>query len=466
MEGKLDFSLPEKKQKSSITNSIIIILLLILIGLSAANMALRPAKDNEASNATGYSLSAEQIKELAGKLAQRNLYTRAANLWKDYLAAGKATDAERARTLFQIGTLFEKANLYDQAIEYFYRSELVAELGELKPQINTHIQNCFEKLGKFSALRYELMDRTSLESTPAAGAKIVAEIGAEKITEADLDAFIESDIDSQLEPMAPFMTPEQFGEQKKKMLQQYKNPQAKQQYLQAWLAQEVLYRQALEENLAEKTEAKKLIDQLTRGALSQLLMNKELASKINITETDVQTYYTANKDKFIEQARAKISHILLEDQQQANELLGRIKGGEDFGELAKQLSKDESTKEKAGKIETEVQKGSHIPGIGTYEELNKKIFAVEAPPKVLDEPFKNEKGWEIVKVETLTPERQKTLDEVSQQVISMLANQKRQDVQSSFIKQMMNKYNVIIHTSAISSADQTESKETSAGAQK
>ena len=465
MEGKLDFSLPEKKQNNAITNFIIIVLLLILIGLSAANMALRPAKDNQAPNVTSYSLSAEQTKQLAGKLAQRNLYIRAANLWKDYLAAGKLADAERARTLFQIGTLLEKANLYDQAIEYFYRSEIVAELGELKPQVNAHIRNCFEKLGKFSALRYELMDRTSLEAAPAAGAKIVAEIGAEKITEADFDAVIESEIENQLEPMAPFMTPEQFGEQKKKMLEQYKNPQAKQQYLQAWIAQEVLYRQALEEELAEKPEAKKLIDQLTRGALSQLLMNKELASKINITETDVQTYYAANKDKFIEPARAVISHILLEDQQQASELIGRIKGGEDFGELAKQFSKDESTKEKAGRIETEVQEDSSIPGIGTYEELNKKIFAVETP-KVLDEPFKTEKGWEIVKVEKLTPERQKTLDEVSQQVMSMLANQKRQDVQSSYIEQMMDKHNVIIHTSAMSGEGRTEAIETSAGAPK
>jgi parvulin-like peptidyl-prolyl isomerase len=359
----------------------------------------------------------------------------------------------------------EKANLYDQAIEYFYRSEIVAELNELKPQINAHIRNCFEKLGKFSALRYDLLDRKSLETAPAAGAKIVAEIGAEKITEADFDAVIESEIENQLEPMAPFMTPEQFGEQKKKMLQQYKNPQAKQQYLQAWLAQEVLYRQALEEKLTENPEAKKLIDQLTRGALSQFLMNRELASKINITETDVQTYYTANKEIFIEPARATISHILLEDQQQANELIGRIQDGEDFGELAKQFTKDESTKEKAGKIETETQEGSNIPGIGTYKELNKKIFTVDAP-KVLNEPFKTDKGWEIVKVETLSPQRQKTLDEVSQQVISMLANQTRQDVQSSYIEQMMDKYNVILHTSAMNDTSRTESQETSAGAPK
>jgi parvulin-like peptidyl-prolyl isomerase len=465
MEEKLNFSLPEKKQKSSMTNTIIIVLLLILIGLSAANMALRPATDNRVSNGADYSLSAEQTKELAGRLAQRNLYTRAAKLWQDYLAAGKLSDAQRARTLFQIGTLLEKANLYDQAIEYFYRSEIVAELGELKPQINAHIRTCFEKLGKFSALRYELMDRTSLEAAPAAGAKIVAEIGAEKITEADLDGFIENEIENQLEPMAAFMTPEQLGQQKKKMLQQYKNPQAKQQYLQMWLAQEVLYRQALEEELAEKPQAKKLIDNLTRGALSQLQMNNELASKINITETDVQTYYTANKEKFIDPAKASISHILVEGQQKANELIEKIKGGEDFGELAKQFSKDEGTKEKAGKIETQIHEGSYVAGIGEYEELNNKIFAA-GPAKVLDEPFETEKGWEIVKVETINPERQKTLDEVSQQVISMLANQKRQDVQSSYIEQMMDKHNVIIHTSVFSGGSQTESQETPTGAPK
>ena len=465
MKEKLDFSLPEKKQRSSFVNWILIVLLLVLIGLTAANLFLSPRDLRQTPEVAGSTSSPEQIKQLASKLAQRNLYLRAAKVWEDYLAAGKLTDNERARILFQIGTLLQKGNLYDEAIEYFYRSEGAAQLKELEPQINSHIKDCFEKLGNFSAMRYELMDRTNLTSSPPAGSKIVAEIGAEKMTEADLDALIENDVEDQLEPMSPFMTPEQFAEQKKKMLEEYKSPKAKLQYLQGWLAQEVLYRQALEEDLQQDPDAKKLIDHLTRSALSQLVMNRELASKINITETDVQTYYTANKDKFTEPPKAKISHILLDNEQQANELLGRIKAGEDFGELAKQFSKDESTKEKGGTIETEVQKDSYVPGIGSYEELNKKIFAVKAP-KVLDEPFKTDKGWEIVKVDTITPARQKTLDEVRQQVISMLANQKRQDVQSSFLKQMMDKYNVVIHTSAITGSGQTETKENPAAAQK
>jgi len=465
MEEKLDFSLPEKKQRNAVTSSVLVVLLLIVIGLTTANLIFKRPAQHPIPDTKSSSLSAEQTKQLAGKLAQRNLYVRAASLWQDYLSAGELDDPERASVLFQIGVLLEKANLCDQAIEYFYRSEMAAELSELKPQINSHIRDCFEKLGKFSALRYELMDRTSFEASSQAGGKIVAEIGAEKITEAGLDAMIENDVENQLEPVAPFMTAEQLNEQKKKMLEQYKNPQAKQQYLQAWLTQEVLYRQALQEELTEKPEAKKLIAQLMRGVLSQLLMNRELASKINITETDLQTYYTANKSQFVEPSKARISHILLGDEQQAKELIGRLEAGEDFGELAKQFTKDEDTKENGGGIDTEVIKGAYIPGIGTFEELNKKIFDVNAPA-VLDEAFKTDKGWEIVRVETITPERQKELDQVRQQVMSMLANQKRQDVQRDYIEQMMDKYGVILHSSVLRGSEKTESQGTAAGAVK
>jgi hypothetical protein len=301
MEEKLDFSLPEKKQKKTSTQKISIVLLLILLILVVANL-IKPSYEKPLAKKSALTLSEDKVKDLAAKLASRNLYTRAAAVWQDYLSLASVTDTERAKVLFQIGTLFEKAGLYAEAIEYYYRSEITTKLSELEPQINTNIKECFEKLGKFSALRYELIDRTSFGNTEQAGGKIVAEIGVEKITEADLDALIERTIDTQLAPIAAFMTTEQFNEQKKKILEQYQNPLAKQEFLNSWLAQEVLYRQALEENLSEQPETKSVIDDLVRSVLSQQLMNKELADKINITESDLQTYYEANKNRFVEPA--------------------------------------------------------------------------------------------------------------------------------------------------------------------
>jgi hypothetical protein len=362
MEDKLNFSLPKEKGGKSKANKTTITLILLLLVLTTLILLAELSGRDSTNEKKNAALSAEKTKELASKLAQRNLYKQAAMVWQDYLGKGELTDAERAKTLFQIGTLLEKAGLYEQAIESYYRSELTAKPGELEREINVHIQNCFERLGKFSVLRYELMDRTSFKETAPAGSKIVAEIGAEKFTEADIDGIIERAIDNQLASFAAFMTTEQLNEQKKNMLEQYKSPQARNQFLQTWVTEEILYRQALEDGLAEKEEVKQIIGDLTRSLLSQQLINQQLADKIHITETDLQTYYQANRDKFVMPAD---------------------------------------------------------------EDAN-------------------------------TPPRQKSFDEARQQVMYELSNQKRQEVQQDYIKQMMDKYNVIIHTSALKQAQGDE----------
>jgi len=366
MGKKLDFSLPKKKQKTPLTPKIAVVLFLVLIGLTLANLLIKPSYQSITPGDTSTSFSPEQVKELAAKLAERNLHARAAKVWQDYLSFAKVPDKERATTLFQIGTLLEKTSEYAEAIEYYYRSEITAKLSELEPQINSHIKDCFEKLGKFSALRYELMERTSFKKSEQAGGKIVAEIGAEKITEADLDALIEQAIDNQLAPMTAFMTTEQLNEQKKDILEQYKSSSVKQQFLESWLIQEILYRQALEEKLSEEPATKSIIEDLIRGTLSQQLMNRELAHRINITETDLQTYYEVNKDKFVE-------------------------------------------------------------------------------PTNKEDPN--------------STKRQKSFDEVRHEVITALLSQKRHDVQTDLIKQMMDKYNVVVHTSVLEGTEETESED-------
>jgi peptidyl-prolyl cis-trans isomerase C len=458
MTEKLDFSLPQKKPQGSAVGVLTVLLLVVLVVLAAANLVVtRSGKSPESAVAGG--LSAEQVKDLASKLAQRNLYQQAAAAWQDYLATARLTGPEQAITHFQIGTLLEKAGLYADAIEHYYRSEAAGEVKELQTDLNAHVKECFEKLGKFSALRYELMDRTSLSPSQPAGGKVVAEIGPEKITEAQLDAKIEENIENQLAPMKAFMTPEQVNEQKKRALEQARNPKTKQEFLEGWLAQEILYRQALQEKLSDKPEVQRVVHELTRQALSQQLMNEQLASKIHVTDSDLQTYYAANKDKYVEPQRAKISHILVGEEDRAKELLKRLKDGADFAALAKESSLDEATKAGGGRIADDVLKSSRVPGIGDANEINASIFAAGAPA-VLEKLFKTDKGWEIIKVEEKQAQRQKSFDEVQQQVAMQLLRQKREEVQREYIKEMMDKHQVVIHTSAFAPAQQEAPKET------
>ena len=246
MPEKLDFSLPEQRGGGSFGRVLTVLLLLVLVALATANLFVTLTGRNAGLASTKGNLTADQARQLATKLDQRNLHDQAAAVWRDYLAADGLTSDERARALYHVGTSLQKAGRYGEAIECFYRSELAAPLDDLGSQINAHVKECFEKLGKFSALRYELMDRTSLNPSEPAGGKVVAEIGAEKITEAELDAQIERAIENQLAPMEAYLPPEQLGEQKKRLLGQYRDPKRKQEFLRTWLAQETLYRQALD----------------------------------------------------------------------------------------------------------------------------------------------------------------------------------------------------------------------------
>jgi parvulin-like peptidyl-prolyl isomerase len=459
MAEKLDFSIPQKKAGKPVWGVLTVLLLVILVALAAANLILLSSGRTSTPAGAARDLSTQQVKDLAAKLAQRNLYQQAVATWRDYLATADLAGPERARIYFQMGTLLEKAGLYGDAIEQYYRSEAAADVGNLRSDLNAHVKDCFEKLGEFSALRYEVMDRTSLNPSQPAGGKVVAEIGADKVTEAQLDARIEESIENQLAPMKPFMTSEQLGEQKKKALEQFRNPQTKQEFLQSWLAEEILYRQALQEDLSQKPEVKRLVHELTRGALSQQLMNDQLASKINITDTDLQTFYAANKDKYVEPTRAKISHILVAEEARANELLKRVKDGGDFAAVAKESSEDKSTKDNGGRIAEDVLKGARVPGIGDANEINAAVFAAAAPA-VLDKTFKTDKGWEIIRVDEKQPERQMAFDEVRQQVTRELLRRKSEEVQREYIKEMMDKHKVIIHTSALAPPQQGTAEKT------
>jgi len=439
-ESGLDFSLPAKSRSSCGPKFIILLLILVLLaGLANLVIVLQPDLKPAAHQ---QQFSAEQTRDLAAKLSSRNLYLPAVKVWKNYLAQAKPDDTQRAKILFQIAGLLAKAGQNEQAIEYYYRSEMAAKLDELGPEINSRIKSCFQEMGNFSALRHEIAERTGIDSSIKTDDDVIAEIGPEKITAANLDAFIEEQVDAQLSMYAAFMSAEQVNQQKKQMLAQYtSDPSAKQQVLQGYLAQELLYRKALDDNLADDPQIKKDIASQTKSLLSQHVMNAELAAKVNITETDLQTYYQANKEKYMEPEKARISHIAVESEDAAKAIIAKINAGETIDDL----------------IETDVAKGSPIASIDGPENLEEMIFNADAG-SVLGQPVQTNTGWEVIRVDSKQPARQMAFEEVGQQIMSELTQLKNRDIQQQLITTLMDEYNVIIHNAPFAETPEAENK--------
>ena len=80
------------------------------------------------------------------------------------------------------------------------------------------------------------------------------------------------------------------------------------------------------------------------------LMTVELMSPdIEITEEEMETYFEENSADFAQAEEVRASHILVEDEATAQEVLDKINAGEDFAELAAEYSTD-STAENGGDL--------------------------------------------------------------------------------------------------------------------
>jgi hypothetical protein len=306
MAEELDFSLPPAKQRKSLSGAIVVLLLVAVLVVGGVNLWMALSGPSQDITATG-ELGPEQLKELAGKLTARNLHEAAVGVWQEYLHGASLSKQEKAQVLFRIGDLLLKADKPKEAIEYFYRSEIVAPMDELASQINAKVQECFEKAGEFAALRYEIMQRSSFQPTGDEATEVVAQIGPEKMTAAQLDALIEDQIDARLRRFSAMLPPEQARAQKEAIVSQFTNPQQKLQLLQGIMAQEALYREALAQKLDEEAVTKKQMRNVTRDFLAQQLLEGETTGKVNITESDLQTYYQANKDKYVTEEKEQKS---------------------------------------------------------------------------------------------------------------------------------------------------------------
>lgn len=114
--------------------------------------------------------------------------------------------------------------------------------------------------------------------------------------------------------------------------------------------------------------------------MARLYSQKILEDKLKVTDEDVAAYLQAHPELDNSEAKKK----------QAEEILEKAKGGEDFAELAKTYSDDPGSKEKGGLYEN-VNKGMMQP------EFENAALALE-PGKITDKLVETPFGYHIIKL--------------------------------------------------------------------
>lgn len=451
MGDKLNLTLPERNSGHGRPPKTVIILLGFLLLLGMANLfILLNGLPGGTNGRPENGLSPENLKEIALRLEKQDIGDGAVQIWQEYLAQAEPTREEQAKIWYRIGKILQNDGKYEPALAALYRSEHLAKIPELTPEINRRVQESLESLGKFAALRYELADRVGIDdgSGKNAGGRVLAEIGGHKITQSELDERIEGLIDGQLAQFASFLSTEERKARKESLLKQLSTTTERQQLLNQMVVEEMLYRKAGEDKLNENPSVRKMVQQAERSVLAQQVMTKELADKINITEGDLQTYYQAHQQEYTDPEQARISHILVKDRAGADLVLQKLKEGRDFEELVKDYSQDKATRDREGKIDSWVRKGEVVPAIGKAENIERIIFNTGAG-QVADKAVTSDKGFHIIKVREKREKRQQSFAEARQEIWRAIWSRKESEIRQALMENLKERYNVVIHLSGL-----------------
>ncbi|WP_054738532.1 peptidylprolyl isomerase [Cellulosilyticum ruminicola] len=212
---------------------------------------------------------------------------------------------------------------------------------------------------------------------------------------------------------------------------QFQSPQGQKQLLDELVTQELLYSEAKELKLEEEEEYVEALAHMQATLLKQYAM-RNLLNNVTVTPEEVKTYFMAHRDAFKKPETAKASHILVDTEDKAKEILAKIHGGLDFAEAAKKYSSCPSSAQ--GGSLGEFTRGRMVP------EFDAAVFAMEVGQ--VSDPVKTQFGYHIIKLDDFSPEEPSKLEEIENQVTDQCLNAKRQDIYLAKKEELSKKYTV------------------------
>src|SRR2546423_4528392 len=191
--------------------------------------------------------------------------------------------------------------------------------------------------------------------------------------------------------------------------------------------------------------------QVMEQAICEEVVDRELKSKVNVTEEQIKQFYAENPQQFDRPETVRAAHILLstrdavtgqelgeekkeEKKQQVAKILERAKKGEDFATLAKEFSDDPVSKNQGGEY-------TFARGQFRNPEFENAAFALKT--NEVSGILTTALGYHIIKLYERTPARRLELAKVKDDLKEQLARFEVQDkLLPDYLKKMKKEANL------------------------
>jgi peptidyl-prolyl cis-trans isomerase C len=172
--------------------------------------------------------------------------------------------------------------------------------------------------------------------------------------------------------------------------------------------------------MVQKEVADRMED-LRKRLIVETYLKKKVEKEAQISDAEMKKFYDENKEKFKAGDQVKASHILVKTEEEAKDVLAKLKGGAKFDELAKKVSTDSSAA-KGGDLGW-FPKGAMVP------EFEKVAFSLKEGET--SGIVKTQFGYHIIMVTGKRPAGITPYEDVKEQIRANLLPTKQQEI---FIK--------------------------------
>nr|WP_312577478.1 peptidylprolyl isomerase [Sedimentibacter sp.] len=196
---------------------------------------------------------------------------------------------------------------------------------------------------------------------------------------------------------------------------------------------ELVYSDAIENELEKDEEFVKALNTMKKSMLQQYGLSKML-NNVTVSDDEIKEYYEKNKKLFKTGEMVRASHILVDTEEKANEILEDLTDGLSFEEAAQQYSSCPS--KSAGGDLGQFGRGQMV------KEFEDAAFSMKKGE--ISDPVKTQFGYHIIKLTDHIPARDSELEEVKEDIRKNCVMAKQDKIYIDKKEELKNKYKIEI----------------------
>jgi peptidyl-prolyl cis-trans isomerase C/foldase protein PrsA len=171
-------------------------------------------------------------------------------------------------------------------------------------------------------------------------------------------------------------------------------------------------------------------DMFFENNMNGFLVNKlreEVVNEVSVSDEEAKEYYDNNTQQFETSEQKKVSHILFDEKEKAEEVLTEINNGADFAEMAREHSTG-PTAENGGDLGFITANEQGLDR--TFRDAAMKLSVGE----VTSEPVETQFGFHLIKVTDSREAGVREFEEVKSQIKSQLRSKKQNQAFQDFVE--------------------------------